>query len=107
MKAARGLLSAIATSVDEVSPFHSHTEQRPVTWLIVGNPSLIGKVRFARDPGTMRPRNARLFQLAVKQNRLSGSCPISVNLHIRLVITARYRQVLLVRKYSPCVGGND
>jgi RNA-directed DNA polymerase len=27
MKAARGLLSAIAKSVDEVSAFHSHTEQ--------------------------------------------------------------------------------
>ena len=48
---------------------------------------------FARDPSTMRPRNARLFQLAVKQNRLSGSCPVSVNLHVRLVITACYRQV--------------
>ena len=38
MKAARGLLSAIVKSVDEVSAFHSHTEQRRVTWLIVGNP---------------------------------------------------------------------
>jgi len=32
-------------------------------------------------------------QLAAKQNRLSGSCPISTNFYIRLAIMVRYHQV--------------